>query len=95
MTEDQIKEYVDLKNSMVFAVRDEVRITVNGKIDKTLIIINEIKEHLKRQDTAIEELNKKIEPIIVIKKTTTYLGKAVMWVGGLIIMVLTVLKLIK
>lgn len=82
------KVFTQFKEEILEAVRDQVQITVNGKIDK-------IREHLNSQDLKLDVMDKKLTPLVEIKNTTTNLGKAVIWLGGAIIMVLTVAKLIK
>ena len=72
-----------LKDVIVGAVRDEVKLTVNGKIDQ-------IKKHLERQDIKLEKMDRKIDDLTektlpVVESITLFkiLKKFVIWVAPL------------
>ena len=59
------------------AVRDQVKITVNGKIE-------DVKKHLLEQDEKLEEMSKKIDelaPFVESKNVLVGLRKFVVWVA--------------
>lgn len=68
---------IDITKEVTEAVRDQIQITVNGKIDN-------IKEHLNEQDVKIEELLKSTQEVIdtyndgkgfftILKKTAMFI----------------------
>lgn len=110
MDEQKIKEYIfqahqagksetsglvqDLTEKITNAVKEQVVVTVNGKIDK-------IKEHLEKQDIKLELMDKKLEdlqdktlPIVQGLTFVQILKKFVVWMTPLGILI-TWLKWIK
>ncbi len=74
----------DLKEVILTAVRDEVKITVNGKIDR-------MQKHLEGQDKILGEIKDEqkrlktdTDPIINIKNVTWNFIKGVLWMAGAI-----------
>ena len=64
------------------SISDNIKVVVNGKIDKISLNITEIGEHLKQQDVAIEEVNKKIKPVVGSMEWLNGLMKVVLYLGA-------------
>lgn len=83
------------------SISDNIKVVVNGKIDKISLNITEIGEHLKQQDVAIEEVNKKIKPVVGSMEWLNGLMKVVLYLGAFaaaiygIVRLLMVLNIIK
>ena len=83
------------------SISDNIKVVVNGKIDKIYLNIAEIGEHLKQQDVAIEEVNKKIKPVVGSMEWLNGLMKVVLYLGAFaaaiygIVRLLMVLNIIK
>ncbi len=69
--------FLDLKESLLLAVESQIKITVNGKIDK-------ISDHLKKQDEVLNRLDTDTKPLIKGKNWFWDFFKAVLYIGGLI-----------
>lgn len=85
----------DVTKKVTEAVKEQIILTVNGKIDK-------IKEHLERQDEKLLEMDEKIDdlkketdPVIQDRKTISSMGKFVIWSAAIVASVLTISKLWK
>ena len=83
------------------SISDNIKVVVNGKIDKISLNVAEIGEHLKQQDVAIEEVNKKIKPVVGSMEWLNGLMKVVLYLGAFaaaiygIVRLLMVLNIIK
>jgi tetrahydromethanopterin S-methyltransferase subunit B len=83
------------------SISDNIKVVVNGKIDKLSLNVTEIGEHLKQQDVAIEEVNKKIKPVVGSMEWLNGLMKVVLYLGAFaaaiygIVRLLMVLNIIK
>ncbi len=86
---EEIKK--DLKDHLAEVVKE----TVNGKIDKIQVQMNGQDAILKTIQQDISKLKIDTNPLIDDRKTVTNLGKFIIWVGGIILMVAAILKLIK
>ena len=83
------------------SISDNIKVVVNGKIDKIALDVTAISLHLKEQDSAIEEVNKKIKPIVFGQEWLGGLVKVVLWAGAIaaacygVVRLLTVMNIIK
>lgn len=71
---------IELKKELLGAVKDEIKVTVNGKIDN-------IKNHLLDQDKRLDNIDKKIDrlkPVLEAITLTRIVKKFVVWVSPLI-----------
>jgi hypothetical protein len=83
----QIKVHKDYHDKMVEAVESQIKVTVNGKIDKIQVSINEVKEDVK---ILREESTPAIKTTSFAKsfaKVVLYLCGAVVSIGGAIMVI--------
>jgi len=93
-----LKDKIDLLET----IRNEIKKTVNGKIDDIKAhlenqddVLNEIRDEQARVKIELSRLKIETDPIIDGKKAISGLGKFIMWMGGIILIVAGVLKLVK
>lgn len=77
----------DLNNKFLGAVRQEIKITVNGKIDG-------IKKHLEDQDSVLSDITQELQllktntqPVIDIRRTVIDVARFITWLAAVIIAV--------
>jgi ATP-dependent 26S proteasome regulatory subunit len=81
------------------SISDNIKITVNGKIDKIALNVTDLGEHLKQQDLAIETINNKIKPVVGSMEWFSTTVRLFLWIGGIaaaaygILRVLEILKI--
>jgi tetrahydromethanopterin S-methyltransferase subunit B len=76
------------------SISDNIKVVVNGKIDKISLNVTEIGEHLKQQDVAIEEVNKKIKPVVGSMEWLNGLMKVVLYLGAIAAAIYGIVKLL-
>jgi tetrahydromethanopterin S-methyltransferase subunit B len=76
------------------SISDNIKVVVNGKIDKISLNVAEIGEHLKQQDVAIEEVNKKIKPVVGSMEWLNGLMKVVLYLGAIAAAIYGIVKLL-
>lgn len=76
------------------SISDNIKVVVNGKIDKLSLNVTEIGEHLKQQDVAIEEVNKKIKPVVGSMEWLNGLMKVVLYLGAFAAAIYGIVKLL-
>ena len=74
--DDERFKLLPSKQDITKAVSDEIKITVNGKIDKIAL-------HLSQQDENLAELGKKIAPIDGAKKWFGTFFKGIIYIGSI------------
>ena len=80
------------------SIADNIKIVVNGKIDKLQMTVDGITNHLKEQDKSIETINNKIKPVVGGLDWLSTLVRGFLWVGGVAAAaygILRVLEMIK
>lgn len=85
MNEPQTIDFIEKVRE---AVREQVQITVNGKIDKLQKEVSEI--HVK-----VDLLKKDTDPIVDGQKAVKLTGKFIIWVGAISAAIYAFLKLFK
>lgn len=69
----------DLEKKMANVIQQEIKQTVNGKIDK-------VKEHLEKQDVKLQQMDEKIDllrPVSDIVKFSRLFRKGFLWIAPL------------
>lgn len=77
------------------SISDNIKVVVNGKIDKISLNVAEIGEHLKQQDVAIEEVNKKIKPVVGSMEWLNGLMKVVLYLGAFAAAIYGIVRLLE
>jgi len=81
-----------LEATLTQAVEQQIKITVNGKIDGLQADAIEIKNHLAKQDKTLEEhgdmirsIDERVKPFEETVGTFSNIKKGIVWLAGLII----------
>jgi len=104
--EEQIKNTIAEAMAMAHAeqkviIEDTIKVVVNGKIDKLQI-------HMSEQDVKLTEINteqirvknelkslrENTDPLVNIRSVVLSFGKFIMWIGGIILILASIYKLI-
>lgn len=83
-TQAQNGLFFDMEKRITKAVENQIKVTVNGKID-------DIKGHLEDQDQTLKEMKE----IIEVKNGFKQIGKLIMWIAGVVGAIIGLIKLIK
>ncbi len=85
MPPDLTRMFAELKEELLFAVEQQIKVTVNGKIDGIKKDVADIKSHLEDQDKVLGNLGAKIEPFDEAKTFFANFKAGVMWFAGLLV----------